>query len=396
MTSLNRMFVAILITVVVISVFQLSHAQSAPQLILQVFPDNGGSQLLTLDTSGSSVKLRDLAPGQTAAIDPSGKTLAVLSFGDTARKTKIEVGSLDNSQPLTTVVETNEEIDQIRFIGGQYLAYTTLPMPGSGQSDQWRITLFDVTTKHKVDLVDTLGGNKFEVQGGGAVVASALWLDNDTKRLYVMAYLPNTDADDAGLYMLELSSINFDRPSNETAMPPAKQLVQGMRSSGGIYISPDGTKLAWLFYDSQNPPANYNANNPPGERLPITYNAIALYDLAAQSKKVVTLGNGQAIEKMTWTSDGKQLLFTGGIFSNTYYITTPRLYSASSGNVSDKGVLEKDSKNAVSFLAACGDQLYFAKTQNGQSGFYAAKLNDLTQVKGPLLSTIPNLIGCVG
>src|SRR5262249_19882316 len=161
-------------------------------------------------------------------------------------------------------------------------------------------------------------------------------------------------------YMADLSHINFEQAANGINLPRPQQILDEVTSVGEAQLSPDGRKFAYLSYDPQNPPQNFNNNNPPGKPPSVTFNTIILYDLVAQKKKVVTVNKGQAIETMTWTSDGKQLLFTVGNFNNTNYIAMPSLYSVdtTSGKATNKGTLEKNAQNAVPLFAICGQNLY--------------------------------------
>jgi Tol biopolymer transport system component len=312
------------------------------------------------DTQG--VKLADL-PDAHAAISPDGQWIAILPTAVQMRFNYGRVGTALTSVP----VEEGEGIASPTFSSdSKYMAYVHLPTSGK----TWTITLVELETSRKTELTWTVLNaparvDPFGFYGHPRIVA---WGPGN-KGLYLETLRgPNQP----GPFYVDLSKA---APGKAAPLPRPTPLFKGLsgaRARGSMRrdpVSPDGSKLVFLYYDPSNPPANMeprpnNSTFPP--------NAVAMLDLKSRQTRTVAKANkGQGIWSAAWSPDSKTVaIITGDYMPNTPFITLPHavFVDVTSGNTTQDLTLTDDPSLVVVVPVVCADTLFFEASAYGSKG----------------------------
>src|SRR6185436_19564454 len=105
-------------------------------------------------------------------------------------------------------------------------------------------------------------------------------------------------------------------------LPELTQIIKGGQTITQIAMSPDRTKMAYLFNDPANPPNGYKLASSFG----VTTNALALFDMTtAKPIFIAQAGKGEGFEAITWTQDSQKVLVTAGNYKDTNYLVMPHV-----------------------------------------------------------------------
>src|SRR5207244_10817889 len=125
----------------------------------------------------------------------------------------------------------------------QYLAYLHWP----AYSKTWTLTLIELATDKKTHFTGTAAdGGSPRILGWGP----------DDKGLY----LEITPGRNAGPYYVDLGKITPGKTSALPRLVPIFKGLKGAMATGQMRrepVSPDGTRVAFLYYDPRNPPDNF-------------------------------------------------------------------------------------------------------------------------------------------
>jgi hypothetical protein len=242
---------------------------------------------------------------------------------------------------------------------GRYLSYTL----ASNTAHQWILGLVNLSDGKRAAVTAPL---TFDIKPDAfAGAASAVGWSVDGRYMILRAFLPFTEGIvSGGIYSLDISGAKFD--GSRQPLPTLNQLVQAGLTVTQIEISPDSSRLAYLFFNPANPPVSYNSASPFG----VTMNALAIFDLKASKPLFVAeAGKGQGFEVMTWTPDSAKILVTAGSYKDTNYLVQPHVFTVDIAKVqvTDGPIAYVDTAYTVDAMLACGDTLFYRVTSvNGE------------------------------
>jgi hypothetical protein len=330
-------------------------------------PDQTGAQkLMTLDSP--------------VAISPDGQWIATFGYKSSLQADHLAYGKF--GQPTTSLTpDKGFNVLGARFShDSRYLFYTQASL----ESMQWLLGMLELDTGRRVEMIAPFGFDPASALPavGFQGIADAVHYDRATSRLYLSAYIPYSDGNFVGLYVMDTTGID-KAATGRYPMPAARVLLKGGEQIiSGLVLSPDATKMVYLSYDPANPPQNYEALGPGA-----TFNVAGLVDLITEKTQVIArAGVGQGLGLITWGTDSQHVLLTGGNFGRSYFLAIPRLYTIdlAAGTVSEGPTLTEDTSTVISQIKVCGEQLYIVANKNkpDQGGFdtslYTAPINKPT------------------
>ncbi|GEM_PF-6605876 len=363
-------------------------AQTAPRPNVAVLTyEQSPSTRIRLDSyapgSASPRALHVFDKGPVVDVSSDFQWNVAYGFDAQARHDTLRYGPLKGPQ-VQVPVDSGHSVLGAKFsANSRFLSYTT----ASPATQDWVLGLVRLDGGQRIEFT-----GKFSARGNAAPfdgVANALGWSADGRRLFVIAYRPFTEGGAfGGIYALDLSGINFDRPERRP-LPALMPLISGGPLVTQVLISPDASRLAYLFNDPANPAQDYDS----GPGYGVTVNTLGLYDLNA-SKALFTAqaGKGQAFETMTWTPDSQKVLLTAGNYRQTNYLVTPTLIIVDVGQmqVGQGSQITTDPKAMVGSMLACGTTLYYQLSfdENGALTpyLYSAPLADVKQHSDRLTS----------
>jgi hypothetical protein len=388
MRAIFRLSAAILLALLTLRITGSVSAQSAARPDVAVLTyEQSPSTRIRLDSyapgSASPKGLHVFDKGPVVDISPDFQWSVAYGFDPQAKHDALRYGPL-KGPPMQLPVDNGHSVLGAKFsANSHFLSYTT----ASPATQDWVLGLVRLDGGQRIEFT-----GKFSAQGNAAPfdgVANALGWSADGQRLFVIAYRPFTEGGAfGGIYALDLSRANFDKPERRP-LPALTPLVGGGPLVTQVLISPDASRLAYLFNDPANPPQDYDS----GPGYGVTVNTLGLYDLNA-SKALFTAqaGKGQAFETMTWTPDSQRILLTAGNYRQTNYLVTPTLIIVDVGQmqVGQGPQVTTDPKAMVGSMLACGTTLYYQLSfdENGALTpyLYSASLADLKQHSDRLTS----------
>jgi len=257
-----------------------------------------------------------------------------------------------NGKPESIAVDKDFNVLNAEFSSdSRYLLYS-LTSFSSPQPD-WILGILELSTGKKAEFAGKVG---FPNGPQAPFPGSPLPFDFNGSQLLFFAIPIGTEGYPLGIYSVAIPALNDGR----SALPPVKSLRKNQNPPLQVVrVSPDGTKVAYLFNDQANPPANYKP-----QEMPFTVNAIGVIDLATGDDRVVAkAGKGQALETLAWWYTGNFLVFTGGNYQQSDRIISPRFYSVdvSTGTVTDTPPItfSDNPKESVLSMLPCSSGLFF-------------------------------------
>ncbi len=261
-----------------------------------------------------------------------------------------------------------------------YLMYAYEP------TQQYVLGVMEMVTGKKIEFAGnvTINGGDPEATFPGAPSP----IDFNGQRLLFFGIPIGTEGYPQGIYSIDVPALSGGR----VPLPPIKILRRGDPPLQATSLSPDGTKLAYMFNDPANPPANYKP-----QEMTFTLNSLGIIDLNTGSDRVVArAGQGQALEAMAWWFTSDFVIFTGGNFQQTSRVVSPRFYSvsAATGQVTNTAPITFSSNpmESVLDLMACNTALFYV-TQIGDGNdrvetLYTSPLNFPRNAKKLLSGTL--------
>ncbi len=331
-------------------------------------PDRTHLAVLTRDAQSSHLDL--FAPGApggslvasfdntpVAAISSDLKWAISWGYDSKAQKDFIRYSPVKGGNPTQVPVEPGFNVLTAGFTPDAHYLWYTL---GNGGTQTWVLGLVRLNDGKRVEFAGKIIGQ--ETPDSFVGVASILGLTADGKRLLFVTFIPFSEGGAfTALYAFDMGAFNFDAPAR-VPLPRFTILLKATPPMANISISPDGTKVAYLFDNPANPPQNYQSNSPFGG---FTVNSVGFFDLAANKALFVAqAGPGQAFEKMAWTQDSKNLLITAGTYQNTDYLVTPQVVAidVGSSSITAGKALTNDPKAMVESMLACSGTLFYKLT----------------------------------
>jgi hypothetical protein len=312
-------------------------------------------------------------PGGTylAAFNPGAQG----TFRQTVDETALVVISPDGQWTATSDRSnfinfgvTGGQIEQAKLYQTYYLANLTFSRDSrwllysltSGELSRFMIGMIELGTRKRLEFIGK--SDDFSVVGPRKAASP---LDFDGQRLLLSAYVPFSDAPFGGLFVMPLPDLAA-YGSGQYGMPSAQPLVGENASVQRVVISPDGSKVAYLFNDPNNPAQGYQPLGPG-----FSVNSLALYHLVTGETRILAkAGPGQALGTMAWSPDSSRLIFTGGNYQNSYFLLYAKLYSVSVADaaVTEIGPSVSEPTQYTSQALACGNTFYSVVTRDTLSG----------------------------
>ncbi len=320
-----------------------------PNVIAQIFTADGNSSIRLYTPEGTEAGGLVENPTVRVIISPDLRWRVNAGY-DATRQTEVLEFSALNGTPIALPIETGFNLlDAGISRDSKYLFYTITNL----ERRAWAVGIVEFESG-KATQFNALFDDSSPV--GGGQVGSAL--DYANGAVLLTAFVPYTDGNFGGVYRFEAQADQIGL--GQQTMPPAARLFPaGVNAS--LALSPDGSQIAFLYGDPANPPAQYQPLGPG-----FTLNTLAVLTLATGELRVIAqAGVGQALESMSWTSDGTQIIFTGGGYQNSYYIVTPTLFTVdvATGQVNVLTAMTADPAEVIGGLRVCGDTLFFDATK---------------------------------
>jgi hypothetical protein len=383
-----RLLAGIMLALVTIVATVSVSAQSAARPNVAVLTyEQSPSTRIRLDSfapgSASPKGLHVFDKGPVVDVSPDFQWSVAYGFEAQAKHDTLRYGLLKGPQ-VQVPVESGHSVLGAKFsANSRFLSYTT----ASPATQDWVLGLVRLDGGQRIEFT-----GKFSAQGNAVPfdgVANALGWSVDGKRLFVIAYKPFTEGGAfGGIYALDLSGVNFDKPERRP-LPALTPLISSGPLVTQVLISPDASRLAYLFNDPANPPQGYDS----GPGYGVTVNTLGLYDLnASQALFTAQAGKGQAFETMTWMPDSQKILLTAGNYRQTNYLVTPTLIvvDVNQMQVGQGPQITTNPKAMVGSMLACGTTLYYQLSfdENGalRPYLYSAPLADVKQHSDKLTS----------
>jgi hypothetical protein len=321
--------------------------EERPHLIARVntLPPAGDTYLTIFAPDGTNPGQLIIDSSVQAAMSHDTRWVATWGYEQLSRREVLMYRQV-NGRPIYIDIEPGFTAMDATFTrDARYLVYTQAAL----EPRLWILGIVELETGKIVELVGPADDGS---PLGPMLVGNALDLTDE--RLVLWAYLPFTDGNFGGIYAMDVPGL-ADAAAGRYAMPSASQLLPG----GGpvmMALAPDGLALAFLDYDPANPPRDFEAMGP----VP-SYNRLRVVDLLSGTVQTLAqAGPGQGLGALTWTPDSASVLFTGGNYRGSYFVSMPRLYivDRETSTVVEVAPITDDPAESVIAIRHCGDTLF--------------------------------------
>ncbi len=357
-------------------------------------------------------KLFDLPQGLYAEFSADGQFYTAFGQDPATNQQKSFFGRVGQANTTPIPVDKDYAFVSGKFSpDGHYFAYALAQQPTdtNGQPVQlnWALVLLDVTnnavTRFSGPIVyptDANGKPNPKPATGFYFAPMPTAWSADSNRLFILTYAPFSDGGPGDIYLIDLSAVKGK--TGDQPLPAAQPIPrEGIPAFALTQISPDATKLAYVYGDPTRPVPNYQG----------------MFD-AANTIRVVDLLSGKTLATATspkdqgvgfnpvWTTDSKTFIYVMGAFktdaaSGMSSMVAPRLYTLDmAGKVSEGLPLVSEQEGEVQSMLACSDSLFYSIVKNSATGstftLYSAPLTNLKARSAPLLSSSAylQLSGC--
>lgn len=334
-----------------------------PHLIarISVPPPTGGTYLSIFAPDGANPGQLIIESGLQAAMSYDTRWLATWGYEELSRREVIAYRQV-NGRPINIDIEPGfTAMDAAFSRDARYLIYTQAAL----EPRLWILGIVELETGRIVELVGPADDSS---PLGPMLVGNALDLTDE--RLILWAYLPFAGGNFGGIYAMDVPGL-ASAAAGRYAMPSATQLLPGGEPVM-MALAPDGLALAFLDYDPANPPRDFEAMGP----VP-SYNRLRVVDLLSGTVQTLAqAGPGQGLGVLTWTPDSTSVLFTGGNYRGSYFISMPRLYTVDreTSTVVEVAPITDDPAESVIAIRHCGDTLFSVGAVDDPTGGQRATL----------------------
>jgi WD40 repeat protein len=338
-------------------------------------------------------RLMNIAPEALLDISTEGKLIAVMGGSDTGSNADAEdrlaYGFIDQALRVVPIGKGHRVMWSSFSPDTRYLTYTT----AAQETEDWVLGLIDLSNANQIEFTGNTAGTDSVFAGAANVVGWA----QDGKTLYLRNYMPfSASGGFDSLYALDLSKTPLDKPGHYP-MPPATRLVPADQEIINLSISSDGSKVALMFADPTNPPANFHGTDIPPGIVSIRETSTGSEIMAIKSEQ------GQAfVFSVSWSPDSQTLVLAGGAFNQMRFVTAPALYVA---DLSTKQVTKTqttiDPQAETTDLLACSDAVFYVLSKDDSASgapiatLYSASYSNLAVANQIVSSTYINALKCI-
>lgn len=405
--QLFRCFALAVLALWVIAGAASIHAQAAPRpnAIVSLYDDKSKTVQFLAFAPGKSQprKLFELPQGLYAEFSADGQFYTAFGQNISTNQPQTFFGRV--GQAATTAIPVDKDY---AFIGGKfspdghYLAYALAQQPSENGPNpgqlNWALVMLDLTNNQVMRFSGPIvyptdpNGTPMPKPAVGFYFAPlpSAW-SGDSSHLYISIYAPFSDGGPGDLYVLDVNTVKGK--TGDQPLPPVTPLPRANIPAFALtQLSPDATKVAYIFNDPKRPVPNYQG-------MFEAPNTINLVDIATGK----VLASVESVKDQafgfspTWTADSNTFVYVAGAFkgdaaSGTSTMVSPRLYMLNAAGQASNGiVLATEQEGEVQAMLACSDSLFYSIVKNGQAGstftLYSAPLTDLKARSAPLLTS---------
>ncbi len=358
--------------------------EATPDSLIQISPD-GTQELVTIE-SQAVLPLPGFATQPAASnTNPAIQGAGPLAYGPIGQ----------NLKPIP--VDTGHQILSSTFsANGRYLSYTTAALDGS----DWVLGIVEVATGKRIEF-----GGDYEKPAAGvfAGVANTIGWSADGKRIFVQNYEPfSANGGFDSVYSLDISGASFDQGAR-LPIPPGVRLIKDGLEIGNVAVSSDGTKLAYSYSVNANATPDAFPNETPPDTIAIL-DVTSISSSAGSPIASFKVDPGQAFAfPLSWSPDGKKLVFAGGSSKNSAAVSSSKLYilDMDTKQTTTTPIVSSDPASSVEYVTACSDSVFYVVTQPDASGqaitatLFSAPLSDLKTATTLQSASFISLLNCV-